>query len=69
MGSRKIEAPKALNLIWNLDALETNIDEYREAAKKIRNIYLTSYPEDASKNPNEDNVISLFDVLFDKHPS
>jgi len=69
IGKPEDRSPKALNLIWNLDALETNIDEYREAARKIRNIYMTSYPEDASKIPGEDDVDKFVDVLFDKHPS
>jgi hypothetical protein len=69
IGRPEDQIPKALNLIWNLDALETNIEEYREAAKKIRNIYLTSYPEDTNKIPGDDDVDKFVDALFDKHPS
>lgn len=69
IGRPEERSPRALNTIWNLDALETSIDEYTSAAKKIRAVYLKSYPEEAEKIPNENEVEKFVDELFDEHPS
>lgn len=37
--------PFALDLIWNLDCIQSSIDDYLHAVDKIRSIYLTAYPE------------------------
>jgi len=69
IGRPEERSPRALNMIWNLDALETSIDEYTSAAKKIRAVYLKSYPEDAEKIPDDNEVEKFVDDLFDEHPS
>ncbi|MBU4347867.1 MAG: ATP-binding protein [Syntrophaceae bacterium] len=69
IGKPEERSPRALNTIWNLDALETSIDEYGSAAKKIRDVYLKSYPEDAEKIPDDNEVEKFVDDLFDEHPS
>jgi hypothetical protein len=37
--------PRALDRLWNFDAVESSIDDYLDAACKIRQIYLTAYPD------------------------
>jgi len=69
IGRPEERSPRALNTIWNLDALETSIDEYTSAAKKIRAVYLKSYSEDAEKIPDDNEVEKFVDELFDEHPS
>ena len=69
IGRPEERSPRALNTIWNLDALETSIDEYTSAAKKIRAVYLKSYPEDTEKIPDENEVEKFVDELFDEHPA
>lgn len=69
IGRPEERSPRALNTIWNLDALETSIDEYVSASKKIRAVYLKSYPEDAEKIPDDIEVEKFVDDLFDEHPS
>ena len=69
IGRPEERSPRALNTIWNLDALETSIDEYTSAAKKIRAVYLKSYPEDAGKIPDDNEVEKFVDELFDEHPA
>ncbi|MDI6776713.1 MAG: DUF2791 family P-loop domain-containing protein [Syntrophales bacterium] len=69
IGKPEERSPRALNTIWNLDALETSIDEYGTAAKKIRAVYLKAYPEDADKIPDDNEVEKFVNDLFDEHPS
>ena len=69
IGRPEERSPRALNTIWNLDALETSIDEYESASKKIRAVYLKSYPEDAENIPDDNEVEKFVDDLFDEHPS
>lgn len=44
IGKPEDRRPRALDKIWNLDAVETSLKEYQAAATKIREIYLVAYP-------------------------
>jgi len=61
--------PKALDTIWNLDAIETQSEHYIEAAKKIRSLYLQAYPEEQSLFPTEKDIDSVVHDLQKMHPS
>lgn len=61
--------PRALDLIWNLDAVETDLGTYQEAAAKIRNVYITAYPEAESLLPDEETVLEKVGELFGMHPA
>ena len=40
IGELKSERPRSLKLIWNLDALVFSLEDYNNAAMRIRNLYL-----------------------------
>lgn len=60
---------RALDTIWNLDAVETKLENYQEAAKKIRSVYVEAYPETELALPNEEAVTQKVAELFRIHPS
>ena len=43
--------PRALDTIWNLDAVITSPTDYQAAAQKIRHVYAAAYPEAAGQLP------------------
>ena len=61
--------PRALDNIWNLDAVETKLEHYQEAAGKIREVYAIAYPEAESALPPESAVAEKVAELFRIHPS
>lgn len=66
---RPVETPpRALDTIWNLDAVETKIENYQEAANKIREVYLMAYPEAISLLPDEKGIAKMVADLSRKHP-
>lgn len=69
IGQPADRAPKALDLIWNLDAVSPDQDVYQEVAKKIRAIYLTAYPEAETTTPTDEDLSTLVESLYNQHPS
>lgn len=67
IGKPEEHPPRALDTVWNLDAVETSLEDYQEAARKVRSIYATAYPELAASLPDDDTVRSLVDGLNGKH--
>ena len=61
--------PRALNTIWNLDAVASKIEDYQEASRKIRKVYITSYPESDTEIPDEESVVKKTADLFGQHSS
>jgi len=61
--------PRALDTIWNLDAVETTLADYQAAANKIRSIYATAFPEAQASLPTEAVVQERVAKLFHMHPS
>ena len=61
--------PKPLETVWNLDAIDFGLDDYRESARKIRLIYLAAYPESASELPDESDLCEMVAELYEGHPS
>ena len=45
IGRPEDRPPRSLERIWNLDEAETSPEDYLDAASKIRQIYLTAYPD------------------------
>lgn len=60
--------PRLLDTIWNLDAVETKLEDYQKAAKKIRAVYVTAYPEAESALPSESTVAEKVAELYRLHP-
>jgi hypothetical protein len=69
IGKPEERHPRALDTIWNLDAVETKVDDYQEAALKIRAIYIMAYPEAESALPSESTVADKVAELFHIHSS
>jgi hypothetical protein len=69
IGKPEHSPPRALDIIWNLDAVETNLKDYQEAALKIRKVYATAYDEPDSKMPSEDDVLATVEKLSAMHPN
>jgi len=69
IGKPEDRRPRALDTVWNLDAVETTIADYQDAAKKIRDVYLLGYPQAAAVIPSENDVSKKVEVLYCKHPS
>lgn len=61
--------PKALGNVWNLDAINFSLNEYKEAARKIRKIYALAYPGVEGELPGETEVNSFIEELHDLHPT
>jgi hypothetical protein len=69
IGKPEENAPRALQEVWNLDALKFSIDQYQEAARKIRAIYEIAYPEGKSSISSESDLDSYVEEIFKIHPA
>lgn len=62
-------APKALDKIWNFDAVQPAADDYQHAALKVRDLYLLAYPESKGRISEPAAVRKFVDELIDLHPA
>lgn len=69
IGKPEDHHPRALDTIWNLDAVETKLEDFQEAAKKIRNVYSTAYPSEKQILPDDTILLKKVSELFHKHPT
>ena len=69
VGKPEEKAPRALDTIWNFDAVQTTLEEYQAAAIKIRNIYIQAYPEAEKLLPDDQKLTQIVNELFQRHPS
>lgn len=69
IGKPEQRHPRALDTIWNLDAVETTLADYQAAANKIRSIYATAFPEAQASLPTEAALQETVAKLFRIHPS
>ncbi len=68
IGKPESEPPSALKTIWNLDEVETKLEDYQQVANKIRHLYILAYPETRSVLPDESAVALKVAELSEKHP-
>lgn len=68
IGSPSDRSPKALENVWNLNALDFEIEHYQEAANKIREIYLVAYPGVEADILSQGKLKSCVSQLYDAHP-
>jgi len=61
--------PKALDTIWNLDAVESKLENYQEAARKVLGVYSVAYPEAKDSLPSDDTVTKRVADLHGMHSS
>lgn len=69
IGRPEDRAARALDNVWNLDAVSTTLDEYQEAAKKICGIYAKAFPEAATDLPTVADVAGRVADLYQLHPN
>lgn len=69
IGKPEQRHPRALDTIWNLDAVETTLADYQAAANKIRAIYATAFAEASATLPAEKELQDKVAELFRIHPS
>lgn len=69
IGKPEERHPRALDTVWNLDAVETKLEDYQEAARKIRTVYAVAYPEAEMDLPSDSDISPKVADLFRKHPS
>jgi hypothetical protein len=70
VGKPREKPPKPRDTIWNLDALHEGTDSYKQAAMKVRAIYVQAYEDDeedtASKLPSEEEICAFVEDLAKK---
>jgi hypothetical protein len=69
IGKPEQRPPRALDTIWNLDAIETGLEDYQSVALKIRDVYRTAYPDVGSSLPDADAIKNRVSELHALHPS
>lgn len=69
IGKPEQRRPRALDTIWNLDAVETTLADFQAAAVKIRSVYATAFPEAQANLPTEAAVQETAAKLFHIHPA
>jgi hypothetical protein len=69
IGRPEDRPPRAKDLIWNLDAVQTTPAEYAGAAKKIRGIFEAAYPDDVKRMPDDAKLEKFVKDLNKIHPS
>lgn len=68
IGQPEQRKPRALDVIWNLDEVETDLSTYQEAARKIKDLYAIAYPEAESELPSEVQLRIWVRDMLDRHP-
>jgi hypothetical protein len=69
IGKPESKPPRALDVVWNLDAVEPTLPDYQNAARKIRCVYADAYPEAVASLPPDDQVDKFVTELHAVHPS
>lgn len=68
IGKPEDRPPRPLDRIWNLDRVESSLDDLLNAACKIRAIYASAYPEYVDAVPSEAELRQYATSLMDAHP-
>ncbi len=69
IGKPEQRPPRALDVIWNFDAVMTSLSDYQTAAQKIRCVYMTAYPQASARLPDESAAARLVEDLLGNHPA
>jgi hypothetical protein len=68
IGKPEDRAPRPLDRIWNMDQVQSSLDDYLNAACKIRAIYLSAYPDHGSAVPSDAELRQYAEKLLEAHP-
>jgi len=69
IGKPEDKPPRALEMVWNLDAVNFDLQQYQEVGRKIRGVYVQAYAASASALPSESHMNDFVKELHDLHPS
>lgn len=69
IGKPSDRPPKALDNVWNLDAVNFTVEQYQEAARKILAVYAAAYPGIQDELPDESTVNKFVADMHELHPS
>ena len=69
IGKPEQRQPRALDTVWNLDEVITDLSNYQAAANKIRSIYASAYLDATPRLPSDTEVEIFVEELFEIHPS
>src|SRR5258708_9871027 len=69
IGAPEAHPPKALEKVWNLDAVEPALRDYQAAARKIRDIYVAGYSEVQLALRDDVLLDGFVQELLQGHPS
>ncbi len=59
--------PRALDTVWNIDAIALEDSDYQDAASRIRKIYSQAYPEDSGDIVPDAELRRRIGLVLDKH--
>lgn len=68
IGRPEDHPPRSLERVWNIDQLAGGPEEYVEAACRIREVYLTAYPEASEDALGADELATRITELAAEHP-
>jgi len=69
IGTPRETSPRALDLVWNFDAIEYQIEDFQAVAQKIAAIYKEAYDVRITDFPSDDEICEEVKFLFAKHPN
>jgi hypothetical protein len=70
VGKPDEKPPKALDIIWNLDAVQPELPEYQQAAEKVSALYAAAYGTGTAPTDAKNNDLGKFvSDLYQMHPS
>lgn len=69
IGKPEDKPPRALDVVWNLDAIKFELAQYQEVGRKIRTVYVLAYPEVTNRLPTDERIDAFVAELLEMHPS
>ncbi len=69
IGKAEDHPPRALENVWNLDAVTTSLEDFQKVSKKIRSLYLQDFPSTKDLLLNDENLELFVTELYKLHPS
>jgi hypothetical protein len=69
IGKPEEKPPTALSVVWNMDAVQTDLSAYQSAAVKIKGIYASANPDARDSLPGDEEVRASVEELHGIHPS
>jgi len=68
IGKPSDRPPRALDTVWNLDRIETSVADYQSAARRIKAVYATAFPEVVGDLPADAKIDDVVRELNGNHP-